>query len=290
MLQWLQTFFEVRRWEAIALVCTLVAIILIASLNYAVPLLQDRYIDEAHKVTLTQLQQSIDSASAAEGNTSYQKQGGDGSNIKPFNFDPNTLTREKWLAMGFCEKQVRTILNYREKGGKFYDKQDVQKMYSISEAEYQKIEAFIAIPAREKSTYTKRAEPTTVDINTCDTAALVQLPGIGSYTAFKVVELRQKLGGFVTVTQLAEAGVSEENLSMAKKYIYLNAAKVKKIALNTISFQELRTHPYCNENMALAICKYRKANGSISSLSQISSLPDVDPHLLRKIWPYVVLQ
>src|SRR5690606_10593866 len=60
-------------------------------------------------------------------------------------FDPNNLPAEEWRKMGFSENQVKVIKNYEAKGGKFYTKKDVAKIYSISDEEYARIEPYIRI-------------------------------------------------------------------------------------------------------------------------------------------------
>ena len=42
-----------------------------------------------------------------------------------FQFDPNLLPAEGWKKLGLNERAIRTINNYRSKGGKFYKPQDL---------------------------------------------------------------------------------------------------------------------------------------------------------------------
>ena len=46
-------------------------------------------------------------------------------------FDPNTASAETLAALGFSNRQVNTIVNYRNKGGKFFKKEDLQKVYGV---------------------------------------------------------------------------------------------------------------------------------------------------------------
>ena len=56
-------------------------------------------------------------------------------------FNPNDLSLEDWIKLGFTEKQATTILNYkRSLGGKFKDAKTLKKAYSISEEKYKEIE------------------------------------------------------------------------------------------------------------------------------------------------------
>ena len=77
--------------------------------------------------------------------------------LHPFPFNPNTLTEEEWLQMGLTDRQVRNIMNYKAKGGKFYSKSDVGKLYTISEEEFAQLEPFIVLPEVQRNTSYKSA-------------------------------------------------------------------------------------------------------------------------------------
>ena len=135
--------------------------------------------------------------------------------LHPFPFNPNTLTEEEeWLQMGLTDRQVRNIMNYKAKGGKFYSKNDLGKLYTISEEEFAQLEPFIVLPEVSRGKYTKSTSeggvstgsstatgPTTVpsekkaipfvDLNTVDSTTLVELPQIGPYTAVRIIEFRE---------------------------------------------------------------------------------------------------
>ena len=51
--------------------------------------------------------------------------------LKPFAFDPNTLAKEGWVAMGFTEKQAQAVVNYRKKGVHFDKKEDIKKIFFV---------------------------------------------------------------------------------------------------------------------------------------------------------------
>ncbi len=72
--------------------------------------------------------------------------------LTPFPFDPNTLSHERWLELGLSKKQVDIIFKYKNAGGTFRNKDDVKKMYSISDDEYDVLEPFIEIVEVKKKT------------------------------------------------------------------------------------------------------------------------------------------
>ena len=59
-------------------------------------------------------------------------------------FNPNNLTREDWGNLGFTEKQINTILNYKNSlGGTFKDAETLKKCYSISAEKFAEIEPYL---------------------------------------------------------------------------------------------------------------------------------------------------
>src|SRR5690554_6099535 len=65
--------------------------------------------------------------------------------VNLFDFDPNTATREDFLNLGLPLKTVNILLNFRNKGGRFYRKEDVQKIYTLNEEDYKRLEPYIVL-------------------------------------------------------------------------------------------------------------------------------------------------
>ena len=47
--------------------------------------------------------------------------------------------------LGFSSSQIKTLLNYRNKGGVFYKKEDLLKIYGIKERQYKYLESYINV-------------------------------------------------------------------------------------------------------------------------------------------------
>lgn len=110
--------------------------------------------------------------------------------VESFSFNPNTAGMEEFRRLGFSEKQAQAILNYREKGGRFRRRQDFARSFAVSDSVYARLEPFIDIPL--------------LDINQADSAAFDALPGIGPWYASKMVEYREKIGGYTSTEQLMD--------------------------------------------------------------------------------------
>lgn len=84
-----------------------------------------------------------------------------GDSVSFFDFNPNTISHDSLLLLGFSDAQARGIENYRSKGGKFRRKEDFARMYTVSPEKYQELEAFIVIPDIYGSSSERRLHHTT---------------------------------------------------------------------------------------------------------------------------------
>jgi DNA uptake protein ComE-like DNA-binding protein len=218
------------------------------------------------------------------------------SELHPFPFNPNTMTEEGWKQIGLTDRQIRGIMNYQAKGGKFYTKSDFGKLYNISEEEFAQLEPFIVLPEvsrtqnKKSSTQSgvstpsgsgdgsttakteKKAIPM-VDLNTADSALLVELPQIGGYTAIRIIAFRDKLGGFVDKEQLRDVkGMDEERFNTIEPYLVISEAEPLKTDVNRADFKTLVNHPYLSYEQVKRIFNQREKRGMIKNWAQLEAL------------------
>ncbi len=211
-----------------------------------------------------------------------------------FNFDPNLLPESDWRKLGLSEKQIRVIKNYEAKGGRFYRKEDVQKMYVISKEKYRELEPYIHIEPnrfenrKEKpGTQSALAKFIQIDLNTADSLSLQQIRGIGPAFASRIIRYRDRLGGFHAMVQLKEVyGV--DSLKYAQWLPHLTLSKnLKRISINSADFESLKKHPYLNYKQINALIQYRKQHGPFSNLQSLGKVGIISEENLRKIAPYL---
>lgn len=220
-----------------------------------------------------------------------QSKGQETHELQPFPFNPNTMTEEEGLRMGLTERQVRNILNYRAKGGKFYVNSDLGKLYTISEEDFAQLEPFIVLPEVQRSMNNKSAQKKkegqqewetkpvakkaipVVDLNTVDSTTLVELPQIGGYMALRVLAFRDKLGGFVDKEQLRDVkGMDSTRFATIEPYINIGMAETRKIDVNRDDFKTLVSHPYLSYEQVKRIFNQREKRGMIKDWTQLEAL------------------
>jgi competence protein ComEA len=215
-----------------------------------------------------------------------------------FKFDPNSLNAEGWQKLGLREKTIKTILNYTSKGGRFRQTEDLKKIWGMPEGFYERVKDYVDIEKVEEkeSGDTKKdfrkfeKKNISIDINEADTTAWIALPGIGSKLAARIVNFREKLGGFYSVDQVGETfGLPDSTFQKIKTFLN-GGGSVKKININTLTKDELKTHPYIRWNLANAIVEYRNQHGKFLNIESIKNIAAINEDVFRKIAPYLATE
>lgn len=164
-----------------------------------------------------------------------------------FPFNPNTVSISDLQRLGFSERQAQSIINYREKGGRFHRPSDFAKSFVVSDSVYRRLEPYIHIPK--------------VDLNAADSTALDALPGIGPYYAAKILEYRSSLCGFSYPEQLMDIHRFDKDKFDALKDL-VTVGPSEPYPLWALPEDELRRHPYIDSGAAHGIVLYREHNPS----------------------------
>lgn len=165
-----------------------------------------------------------------------------------FRFNPNTASVSDLERLGFSVKQARSIVNYREKGGRFRRKEDFAKSYVVADSVYRRLEPYIDIPL--------------LDLNLADSAAFDALPGIGGYFASQMIKYRKRLGGAYSFKeQLMEIWkFDKEKFDALSDLVTVSPEHMKPYPIWTLPEDSLRMHPYIGSYAARGVVLYRENN------------------------------
>ncbi len=191
-------------------------------------------------------------------------------------FDPNTADEKLLINVGFSSKQARSLLRFREKGGRFEKKEDLLKLYVMTDQLYHRISPRVkfASAPNGKQDYSQRlkqkeTKSMLLEINTGDSTQIVELPGIGPYSAMKILNYRKRLGGFYSLSQLREIkGLRHSYVDSITPFFTLNPALIRKLLINLATEKELYGHPYIG-NKAKAIVAYRNQHGTYRNFADL---------------------
>lgn len=215
-------------------------------------------------------------------------------------FDPNTAGEAVLTGLGLPLHTARTLIKYRSKGGRFRKKEDLQKLYTLSREDYERIAPYVQIPgaaeAAEKALPDWQQEPPPapagpLELNGADAEALIALKGIGPGYSRRILKYRNALGGFVAVAQLKEVyGFPDSTYQQLKDQLTIDPQLVRRINVNTATEEELARHPYVGKQLATGIFRLRNDLKSFAGLEQLRQVPLINEEKYRKIAPYLAVR
>jgi len=127
-----------------------------------------------------------------------------------------------------------------------------------------------------------------VELNSADTFDLQRLKGIGPAFARRIVNYREKLGGFLDKSQLLEVfGMDSVRYGYLSPFVIVNADSVRKIDLNAVTFKELLRHPYFPFELTRAIMIYRQKNKRFSCTEELKKVVGINDSVFRQVASYV---
>jgi len=221
-----------------------------------------------------------------------------------FAFDPNTATFGELMKLGLTKKVTNNIINYREKGGQFRQKEDLQKIYSLESEDYTRLEPYIEIAPPEIVENTDeepiaqliknpkpRSAPVNININAATPEDWEKLYGIGPTYSKRIVKYRNSLGGFHAVNQVSEVyGLADSTFQSIRPQLQLDLAPIQQINLNAATQDELKKHPYLDWKRAKTIVAYRDNHGTFASVEDLKKVRAISSDLFEKLQPYLTVE
>lgn len=212
---------------------------------------------------------------------------------KLFVFDPNKVRKEQLIELGLKEKTAGVLIKFRSKGFVFRKKEDLKKVFGITDKLYERLAPYILIDPihtktqQQEKTVLKNTGLKIIELNSADSLLLLEANGIGPSFAKRILKYRSLLGGFVLVEQLKEVyGFTEEMYGKLRSQIKVDSSLVKKLDLNKDDFKVINKHPYLSYELTKEICnKRRKGIITQDNLEEIIT----DEVLLKKLLPYLDL-
>lgn len=130
-----------------------------------------------------------------------------------------------------------------------------------------------------------------IDINAADTSAFIALWGIGSKLASRIVNFRNKLGGFHCVEQVGETyGLPDSTFQAIRSRLQCPDPSLRTLNINTADAVLLDQHPYISRSQANAIVRYREQHGAYQTVDQLLQITILTPDQVEKVRPYLTVQ
>jgi competence ComEA-like helix-hairpin-helix protein len=221
-----------------------------------------------------------------------------------FVFNPNEISYQQMILLGFDTVLAHRILKYRANKGRFFIKKDLLKIYGLPESLYSRLVDYISLPdsnvkiklGQKNMVYKENNDrkdtlikQTLVNINFADTSDLKRINGIGSVLSMRIIKYRDLLGGYSNIHQLDDVyGLKGKSLENIKAIVYVDSLFVpEKIRINFSEWEELVRHPYISSNLANDIIKLRSVKGFLNNADDLKNIPYLNDSILHRLLPYL---
>ena len=248
-------------------VIVLLALIMII---YAVPeffpdgqSLKVYYHNDSLKASPNKIQQeSLEGDEKIGGDESGKSQTGRNAILSAkFEFDPNTLNEDGWKQLGVPEKTVRTITNFRAKGGKFRQAEDLRRIYGLNKVLCEELIPFVRFEGNSSaSSSNQRTKYVHEEEN--------------EYGAFKPTGNRK--------TNNRRSG-SDSSLPRFKKYL----GAIKPIEINSADSALWEQLPGIGGKLASRIVLFRDRLGGFYNVLQVAETFGLSDSTFKIILPYI---
>ena len=217
-----------------------------------------------------------------------------------FIFDPNTVTYDELLMLGFDKRTAVGIVKYRTAGKVFGIAEELALCYGVSDEMFARVRPYIRIdkkyatrPANHnantiRTSHTLRFSPRPFERFAIDTVGVdyLRLIGFSTRQAEALIEYRNRGKGIFSMNELRDCfAVSEEMADSLERYIILSIRNPYDglIEINSADSATLRKVRGIGERTVVAVMQYRKLLGGFVRKEQIAELKCVTKENFDKI-------
>jgi DNA uptake protein ComE-like DNA-binding protein len=262
-------FNKKERFGVIILSSIIIVLVLVLNVGFAVS------VPKPHDVDPNQLEYLVLDTKRSHPFNNYSEDGPQNQSMLR-EFNPNTIQLSEWIDLGFSEKQANAILTYRTNYGPFTKKEDLKKIYVINEKKYHELAPYMVFDVVISDDKTSNQgfnlpksgtsiTKTNIKINSATKEDLMALNGIGETFADRILNYRNKLGGFVESEQIEKLYISDDAKSVLKEKAIFDVENIRKTNINLVNKETLKLIPYSNWGVVAEILRYRDQN-EISNL------------------------
>ena len=217
-----------------------------------------------------------------------------------FQFDPNTVTYEELLLLGFDKRTAVGIIKYRTAGKVFGIAEELALCYGVSDEMFARVRPYIKIGSKyatrpkSQTDSTKRVEhksrftPRPFEPFGIDTVGVnyLRLIGFSTRQAEALIRYREQGDGIHSMNELRDCyAVSEEMADSLEHFVVLTPRDPHQglVEINSADSARLRTVRGIGEKTVVAVIEYRKLLGGFVRKEQIAELKCVTSENFDKI-------
>lgn len=219
---------------------------------------------------------------------------------KIFPFNPNYISEHKGYTLGMTAEEIERLHRFRNENKWVNSAKEFQEITQVSDSLLAEISPFFQFPEwvtnpkpRVNSSFSSEksfAEKT--DLNKATAEQLQKTYGIGEVLSKRILDYREKLGGFLVDEQLYDVYGLENAVvkNILKEFTVKEKPEVEKININTASASDIATLPFISFQLAKEIVDYRLLREGIRDFEELKKVDGFPAHKLERFALYLTLE
>ena len=221
---------------------------------------------------------------------------------KIYPFNPNFITDFKGYKLGMSSEEIDRLLDYRKQNKWINSKEEFKMVTKVSDSfldqisSYFKFPEWVTNPKPKYSDWKKGFKEKTfnqkIDLNSATQLELKKVNGIGEALSKRIIDYRNKLGGFTNDIQLYEVYGLDYQLTdkVRNDFTVKTPKEIIKMNLNKISTSDIATVPGISFELAKRIWEFRILNERIVNFSELKNIEGLTERKLQGIQLYLKLE
>ncbi len=205
-----------------------------------------------------------------------------------FYFDPNTIDSVQAIQLGLPEKQVKSLLHYRLKGGYFKSPDDFARLYGLSPELFSLLKPYVQVKQGSSKTFAwKKFNLSHVlngneevdwklDINTATANEWQKKTQLPLSVIQHILAYKNYLGAFTRVGQIGKVyGLSDSVYQCMKHHLYIAHTEHVLVNANAMGFADWQQLGLFSDKQISLILKLRKEQGGRIGWREIAEICDL---------------
>ncbi|MBS3993331.1 MAG: helix-hairpin-helix domain-containing protein [Bacteroidetes bacterium] len=198
-----------------------------------------------------------------------------------YSFNPNYITDFKGYQLGMSVEEIDRLLAFRAQGKFVNSAHEFQLVTKVHDTLLHKISPYFKFPdwvSKRNNTQTTSNKTAAFveiqDINKATEADLIKVHGIGEVLAKRIIQYRNKLGGFTLNQQIYEVWNLEKQTAdkVLEQFVVKEKPFIKKINVNTASFKEVLAIVYIDYDLCKKIFDYKREIAEYQSVEEFKKI------------------
>lgn len=219
---------------------------------------------------------------------------------KVYPFNPNFLKEGKAYRLGITAEEFDRLTAYREEGKWINSVEDFKEVTKISDEVLNKISPYFKFPEwvikqqeerKQKSLQRPIALAKKKDINSASSEELQRVNGIGEKLSRRIINYRNKIGGFRSMIQLKDVyGLKVSTIEAIRLEFEMKTSEVLElIDINKASVIQLADVPYLDYEIAREVFQFIKINEGINTFEELSKIQHFPISKIDRIKLYLTI-